>query len=250
MSWWESFFDADYLRVWSQWTGVDRTRIEADALWEIAGLAPGARVLDAPCGYGRIARLLADKGALVLGVDQSEALLAHAEATRGDHSHAALRYVRRDLREPLADEGFDVALNVFSSIGYGTQDDDLSILTTIARALRPGGKLVLETMHRDALAVRLAHGNFPGHRGEDGTLLVEEPRFDAIAGRMETTWHWTGPGGSGSKSASIRIYCLTELAWLVEHAGLRVREVRAGLSAQPYRANLPTTRIALIAERA
>jgi SAM-dependent methyltransferase len=58
-------------------------REQVDALWQLCGLAEGARVLDAPCGYGRLSRLLADRGAVVLGVDQSPDLLAEAERGRG-----------------------------------------------------------------------------------------------------------------------------------------------------------------------
>ena len=34
-----------------------------------------------------------------------------------------LSYRRHDLRQRLSDTGFDAALNVFSSLGYGTEAD-------------------------------------------------------------------------------------------------------------------------------
>lgn len=248
MTWWETFFDDAYRELWSHWTTAECSAAEAAVLWELAGLREGARVLDAPCGYGRIARPLADAGASVLGVDQSAALLAHAEAARGPHDVKRLRYLRHDLREPLAEGGFDAVLDIFSSLGYGTEEDDLAILGTLARALAPGGRLIVETMHRDQLCVRLAHQHVPASRTDDGTLVLEQPRFDPVAGRVETTWYWSGPRGSGSKSASLRVYCVTELARLIERVGLRVADAKAGLSTEPYRPQSPT-RIALVAER-
>lgn len=51
-SWWESFFDADYLRLWEGAEEPDKTERQAAGLWAVLGLVPGSKVLDAPCGYG------------------------------------------------------------------------------------------------------------------------------------------------------------------------------------------------------
>ena len=87
---------------------------------------------------------------------------------------------------------------------------------------------------RDALAVKLFHGKNPSTRLPDGTLLVEEVRFDPVEGRVESTWYWSGPSGSGEKRASIRVYTATELARLLEAAGLRLRSVHNGCSPEPF----------------
>jgi len=219
-SWWEQFFDEDYLRVWGAVpvSGDD----EAASLWRILGLSAGARVLDAGCGYGRVSLPLARLGARVLGVDQAAPLLTEAERRRGALDAGQLRYLRHDLRTRLGESGFDVALSLFSSLGYGDESDDLAILGTLAAAVKPGGKVAVDTNHRDILAALLGRGVAPAHRLPDGTLLIEEPRFDPVAGRVETTWFWSGPRGSGQKSASLRVYTITELVRLLERVGLRL----------------------------
>ncbi|MBN1947472.1 MAG: class I SAM-dependent methyltransferase [Bradymonadales bacterium] len=248
--WWTTFFDEEYLQIWSAWTDEERTRKETDALWEILDLHQGMRILDAPCGYGRVSRELADRGAMVLGVDQSAFLLEEANRRRGAHTEQALRYLCHDLRRPLDEGGFDVALNLFSSIGYGTQEDDLAIMKTLARAVVPGGKVVLDTTHRDAVALMLARGGSMSHRRPDGMLVVEEPHFDPISGRLQNTWYWAGPQGCGQKTASIRLYCITELVALVRAAGLELLAAHAGCSTAPYQADGPTLpRVALVGRR-
>lgn len=249
--WWETFFDADYLRLWEGAEPPQKTEREVSGLWAVLGLAEGSRVLDAPCGYGRISRGLVAKGARVLGVDQSAAMLAEAERRRGDVDEDRLRYRQHDLRVPLDESGFDAALNIFSSLGYGSDQDDLGVLTNLRAAVRPGGVVFVETMHRDRVAAGLAQNRVPARRLGDGTLVVEEMRLDPVAGRIETTWYWWGPGGSGAKQASLRVYTATELVRLLEAAGLRVRSVHDGCSADPFVAPGAAigSRLGILAER-
>lgn len=248
--WWQSFFDDDYVRLWGARDA--RTQGEVEGIWALLGLCEGSRLLDAPCGYGRLSQPLAERGARVLGVDQSAALLAEAERRRGEVPAERLRYLERDLRLPLGDdEGFDAAINVFSSLGYGSEDDDLAILRTLAAAVRPGGLVLVETMHRDLFVARRSRGAAAAHRQEDGTLFVEEIRFDAVSGRADTTWHWAGPAGAGAKSSSMRIYCITELVRMLEEAGLRFRSAHRGCSPEPFVFDAPDAggRVGLLAER-
>ncbi len=249
-AWWQTFFDDEYVRVWGDIFTAEQSAAQAEALWNLLVLAEGSRVLDAGCGYGRLSRPLAERGAVVLGVDQSADLLAHAERQRGGLPETRLRYLHHDLRQPLGESGFDAAFNVFTAIGYGTDEDDLAIFTTIRNALRPGGLFLLETNHRDATVAFFARGGTWAKRRADGTIVIEEPHFDAIRGRVNTTWYWSGPHGSGHKSASIRIYTPTELVCLLERAGLELRSTHAGLSSEPYRPEGPEMggRIALVAQ--
>lgn len=251
-SWSEDFFDAEYLKLWGGFVTPERTAREVDGLWSMLGLSPGVTVLDAPCGFGRIARALAIRGATVLGVDRSDVQLNEAECLRGDVNGEALRYVQHDLRTPIPSErGFDVALNLYSSIGYGTEGEDLAVLSNLREAVRSGGRVVLESSHRDGVVLGLARTQRPAVRLEDGTLMVEEPRFDPIRGRMETVWHWSGPRGAGSKRASLRVYTVSEMVALLENAGFRLLAVHAGLSTELFRGDpaVLAGRVALVAEK-
>ncbi len=238
-SWTDGFFDSDYLKVWGAMNPPETSDAQAAALVEICGIAPGTRVLDAPCGYGRIGRRLAEAGAVVTGLDLSADLLAHAERQRGELPAGQLTYRQQDLREPFAEQGFEVVLNLFSSIGYGEEEEDEAIVAHLAAALAPGGRLFLDTQHRDTIVAMISRGNRPAFRTPDGTLVQEEPVWDPVAGAIETTWYWSGPSGSGERKARLRIYSLTELVRLLEGAGLLIDALHAGCSTTRYEASGP-----------
>lgn len=232
--WWRTFFDAAYVRIWDQAQVSGDVEQQVEGLWSLLGLQAGCSVLDAPCGYGRFSLALAKRGARVLGVDLSSDTIAEAERRRDDLGSDQLRYRLHDLRKPLAETGFDVALNLFTCLGYGNEADDAAVLSTLRAAVRPRGIVFIETMHRDRFVADVATGRSLSMRLPDGTLVIEEPRLDPITGRVEAKWYWSGPGGSGEKEASLRTYTATELVRLVEAAGLTVRSTHRGCFPEPF----------------
>jgi SAM-dependent methyltransferase len=249
--WWDTFFDQDYLRIWGQMFTEEVNSKQASDLWSMLDLQPGCKLLDAPCGWGRLSRPLALLGATVLGVDQSKILLAAAESRRGELPPERLRYLRHDLRRPLPESGFDVACNIFTSFGYGTEDDDVAMFRTLRDAVRAGGRVLVETNHRDLMCAFIARGSKAACRFPDGTLLIDEPEFDAISGVVSLNWYWSGPGGAGEKHALWRCYTPAQIVGLLERAGLRLLGAYKGLSKTPYKAEGPDAggRLVVVAVR-
>jgi 2-polyprenyl-3-methyl-5-hydroxy-6-metoxy-1,4-benzoquinol methylase len=249
--WWKTFFDQDYFRMWGQTLNEETSTKQAMELWSMFDLTPGCSVLDAPCGWGRLSRPLALLGATVLGVDQSETLLTFARRDRADLPAERLRYLSHDLRTPLGETGFDVAINIFTSFGYGTEEEDVAMFRTLRGAVRPGGRVLVETNHRDLMCAFMAHGAKASRRLPDGTLFVDEPDFDAITGVVHLNWYWSGPSGSGEKHADWRCYTPTQIVDLLQRAGLRFTGAYKGLSKVPYKAEGLEAggRIAVIAVR-
>ena len=249
--WWKTFFDDDYLKIWEQVFTEEANAKQAAELWSMLDLKPGCRLLDAPCGWGRLSRPLALLGAMVLGVDQSETLLTTAEARRGELPPEKLRYLRHDLHGSLPETGFDVACNIFSSFGYGTEEEDFATFRTLRSALRPGGRLLVETNHRDLVCAFISRGSKRSMRMPDGTLFIDESDFDAVTGIASLNWYWSGPRGCGEKHAKWRCYTPTQIVGLLERAGLRFTGAYKGLSNTPFKAEGPEVggRLAVVAVR-
>jgi len=163
---WDELFDESYLATYLPFLDEERTRQEALGAVALAGVGPGAEILDAPCGFARHALVLAEAGYHVTGIDRSPVQLAEAERRRGDADWP--RLVRADYRElPFPDACFDAVLCLFTALGYLERTGDVGVLSEFRRVLRPDGALVVETMHRDRLA-RIMTERLWDHLPDDG----------------------------------------------------------------------------------
>jgi SAM-dependent methyltransferase len=225
---WDELFDELYLRTYAVLQeGLD-SDAQAQAAATLAGVEPPADVLDAPCGYGRHTIALARAGYRVTGVDRSPVLLEEARRRAGGSAEWP-RWVQADHRHlPFADASFDAALNLFSSLGYRGEEGDRRTLSELRRVLRPGGALVVETVHRDALMRSFAERSWDPL--PDGGFVLEERRFDHAAGEIETTHTLvTADGSRKSHTYRLRVYTATELIRLLEDAGFQAVEPYGGL---------------------
>jgi SAM-dependent methyltransferase len=178
-------------------------------------LPPGATIADLGCGYGRHLSAFCTLGVLPLGIDRSALLLREA-ARRAPTA----RLLCGDLRAlPLRDGVLAGATCFYSSFAMGTFGDARAALAEAARALRPGGRLVLTTDN----PLRLEESPESAFVEEVVGLgrLVEQSRFDARA-RVDTVHRrLTRPDGSRlSATWRIRYYLPGELAELGRLAGL------------------------------
>ena len=118
---------------------------------ELLGDVAGRRVLDAGCGEGSFARLLAERGAEVTGVDFSRlldsAIAQETESPRG------IRYVKTGLASldsAVPGGSFDA---VVCNLVLHCLPDLEPALKSLAGQLKPGGLLVLSDFHPDTFSV-------------------------------------------------------------------------------------------------
>jgi SAM-dependent methyltransferase len=108
----------------------------------LLGVGPGDRLLDAGCGTGLDALVLADRvspGGEVVGVDTSELVIEQALRNAGDRR--GLRFKRANIADlPFATGTFDAARADRTLIHILRAD---AAVSELARVTRPGGRLVL-----------------------------------------------------------------------------------------------------------
>lgn len=146
---------------------------------DVLGDVAGKDVLELGCGAAQWSILLAQRGARVVGLDNSEQQLEHARRALADAGvelplvHASAESV------PLAGESFDVVFADHGAFGWA---DPRLVVPEAARVLRPGGLLAFSITsplaslcfhpETDVMEPTLHRPYFGLHRleGDDGSV--------------------------------------------------------------------------------
>lgn len=210
---------------------------EIAAHLDAAGVPRSARLLDAPCGIGRRAFALAERGYRVTAVDPNEIAIGALQARvpaelsqRLEYRHAA----RETLPGPPVSDAFEVLLCLDHALGRGSREDDVALLERLRGHLSKGGLLLLELLHRDYFAARPR----PFAYHVIGDLEQHEFRsFDPLAGVLGLTWKFYQREGNdlrfrGSSSTRLQLVAPDEVRQLLEDAGWRLETVHGGWSGE------------------
>lgn len=137
------------------------------------------RLLDIGCGTGVLVQKARHAGILATGIDASPAMVHVAEARVGPDLVA----VRR-MQELDDEAAHDLIVSLAWTLNYcADRNELLDILRRIHRALRPGGRVLLQVAHAPHVEGRLQEDSEPGPAGEpdDVTFLY---RFTALDGEQ------------------------------------------------------------------
>jgi trans-aconitate methyltransferase len=172
--WDSSLYDDRHSFVWKQ---------SADLI-DILAPQPGERVLDLGCGTGHLTAQIAARGAEVVGIDSSLSMIAQAR-----QNYPRLKFQLADARDFRFEVSFDA---LFSNAALHWVREAERAAESMSRALKPGGRLVLEMGVRGNIA-RLLQGV---------EAVLREARLPA-----QNTWYFPSLG---------------EYARLLEHYGFEI----------------------------
>jgi SAM-dependent methyltransferase len=240
--WTPGYFGAAYLAAYYQ---DPLTKEQVDGIERLLEVRPGTAMLDLCCGYGRHSLELARRGHEVTGFDLSAVLLARArrEAAR---EGLRVRFVRGDMRAlPFVSE-FDVVVSLFTSFGYfDDRADDVKVLEGVARALRPGGRLLMDLLNKEWL-MRHFEPRFWDETPAGPAL--NDLVFDFVTGRLRNRRTLIPARGRPRRLvSSIRIYTLAEMVHLLKEAGLAFTAAHGGFGGEPY--GMDTFRMIVLADK-
>lgn len=243
MNWWDTYFDSNYLKLFSY--TEKSARFEVESLVRLLNLKPPKKILDLCCGFGRHAIVLASKGFDVTGLDLSETILQQARL-KAEKLGIKLDLEKKDMRDIQHLNEFDVIINLFTAFGFfDSESEDLLVLQGIHRALKPDGQFVIDTINRDFAiqARKLQSWNI-----DNGSVILEERFFDFFKSRLEIVHHIVDNNGRKEKlESSFRLYTLKEMLDLFSQSGLTLTEVYGDFDGSQYSAQSP--RMILVARR-
>lgn len=243
--WFEEVFDESYLRTLPFMT-AEQTLQEVDFIESSLGLPRGSEVLDVACGYGRHAIELVQRGLSVTGVDLSLPLLIRA-ADESQRRSVAVNFVHNDMREMAFERQFSGAYCMLTSFGYFDDESNLKVAEGIARALKPGGRFLIDVVNRDYIV-----GDLPVRvwwEG-DGCVVLEEVDFNFNTNRILTHRSVVFEDGQQlEQEISVRVYSLHELGKLLRQAGFRVIEVSGSIPTRGHFFGSQSRNLLILAER-
>lgn len=145
--WYRHFFDGLYAEVLPKTFDGPRTLRQARTVKRLLRVRRGQRVLDIPCGQGRLTIPLAVMGLRMTGVDLT-ALYIRCARRQGKRAGLDVHFLQCDMREIDFDGEFHAAFNWFGSFGYFSDADNLAFTRRVLRALRPGGRFLVEGLNK------------------------------------------------------------------------------------------------------
>lgn len=210
----------------------EETEEEVEFVRQVLKLRKGSYILDLCCGQGRHSVRLAERGFSVVGLDYSEELLKLAEK---QEPKANLWFVKGDMRKiPFSMNTFDAVINLFTSFGFFSDDENLETLKSISSVLKPKGKFILDYWN-PYVAVQL-----DGTRNwwwiNDSLLSLAEVRYDFSLGRLYDVRTIINIKERSIKNAvrSLRFYTLPEIDELLKKAGMLITQVYGDIDEREY----------------
>lgn len=231
--WWHDVFNRPAFFELYQQADLARAATQVDQVLTLLDLRPPARVLDVCSGYGRHSIELTRRGYSVIGVDISPVQVASA-VKHATSAGVAPAFVIGDARALPVRGPFDAAINMFLSFGYfATDGESQAMLEGVARALRRGGRLLIDFWNREREMRGFQESVLD--RRDDDILEIEDWSFDPLAGRL--TWLNTVIYPDGRREAwtqSIRAFTVAEIKAMLEAAGFALTALYGSLGGEPF----------------
>ena len=179
-SFWRELYP--YMFTEERWAAAPR---EVDQILALTGFE-GRAILDVACGPGRHSVELAKRGYELTGVDRT-AFLIEIGKDRARQAGVLVDWVQSDMREFVRPNSFDLALSMFTSLGYfETNEEERRVLRNIRESLRPGGTLLVEMAAKERLAEIWLPAN--RHNFPDGAVLFESREVYDDWSRIRQEW--------------------------------------------------------------
>src|SRR5882724_3635432 len=231
-NWWKNFFHGVALDFWRAAMSEEQTRAEADFIQRQLQLSARARVLDVPCGNGRLSIELAHRGFQLTGVDFAGEFIDEARL-KSSAGGALVDFHERDMRDLTWIGEFDGAFCFGNSFGYLDDDENADFLAAVSRTLKPGARFILDA---PAIAECLLPHFVEKRTFELGGITATiDNRYDHEQGRMFPSFTFVRNGVEDKRSSSQRVYTYKELTDLLRSAGFETVIAYGSVDEHPFK---------------
>ena len=244
MDWYKEWFGKEYLLVYPHRNEAEAQR-QIEFLQTHIKIPKDSKILDLCCGNGRHTVELKKLGYDVVGLDLSEDLLEVARS-KASEDGLDLHFVQCDMREIPYENYFDFVVQFFTSFGYFETDaENQRVLSAISKALKSGGKFMIDYMNPDCIVKNLVAKD-EKQIAED-VSIIQERWIDDSTHRVNKKITLNKNGEKSVFNESVRMYSLQEIIEMLPSEGLRLTEVYGDFDGSEYGSDSP--RMILIGEK-
>lgn len=232
--WTDTFFHGEWDTIIRNVYTPEESLAETRFIRRALGLRSGSRVLDVPCGDGRISLELARMGCRVIGVDACAPSIRRAKRRARALSRAKgaqPEFLVGDMRKLNVGGPFKAILNWWGSFGYFDDVTNLSVLRRFAELLERGGKVMIDQINRERVL-----RDFRTEAWDDygPVRVLVKNRWDPSTQRIDGTWTMVRAGKRSRRRTSIRIYTPRQMERLLARAGLELERLYGGANGEPH----------------
>lgn len=214
---------------------VHRQGIKGIDLWDdrliafivhALGLKPGERLLDLACGSGVHALRFARRGIEVVGLDIAPSLVRYCTERAAAEELSNVTFVEGDMRALTHQEEFDALVMLSTSFGFFDDETNQRVLESIAQALKPDGRVLLQLSDPITFVERQQQRYYWRERPEG--IYWTESWFDPAIFVSHGVFRFTDDDGVThlwDDHERVRLYTLPELRRMFDQAGLEINDV-------------------------
>jgi len=148
--WYKKWFSSKYYLKLYKHRDVAEAQNLINLIQRTLDFKKGSKVLDICCGAGRHTLELAKRGFDVTGFDLSEYLISQAKLNlkNSPEKNLQAKFLIKDMRNFNFENSFDVAINVFSSFGYFSNDEEnFKIFANTKKSLKENGHFIFDFLN-------------------------------------------------------------------------------------------------------
>ena len=240
--WYFNWFDENYLKYNLITQSEELTKKQVDFIIDVLFLKEKDKILDLGCGIGRHLIELGKRGIKGTGIDFNEKYINIAKKSIKDNKD--IEFINMDIRDIDFVNEFDGAISIWTSFGYFEDEENFDLLRRIYKALKKGGKFLLDIENIYYLV-----NNLPKERWEkkEGMYILEKNKINLRTSRLKTERIFIKNGKTYEYIRNYRIYSLSEIKNYLEEAGFRIISCYGGYEKEEL--NLFSKRLEIVSEK-
>ncbi len=226
----EGYFGERVAAVYDEHSGgMFDPAVVGPAVETLAELAGDGAALEFAIGTGRIALPLAERGVRVVGIDNSEAMLARLREKPGAERLEALA---GDMATTRVAGAFSLVYLVFNTIfNLNTQDGQVACFENAAAHLPSGGRFVIEARVPELQRLPLGQTVLPWRADPRGMSYYV---YDVVTQRLSGQHYHFVDGGVQPSPIEMRYAWPAELDLMARLAGMRLQDRWGGWQREPF----------------